>query len=75
MQLDSRDATERLLCVCVEVEMLGPYDAWVEVKGYDEFVQWVNQTNVAKAEEEAAARSDSLLAKALAAMQGGAAPR
>lgn len=55
--------------------MLGPYDAWVEVKGYDEFVQWVNQTNVAKAEEEAAARSDSLLAKALAAMQGGAAPR
>jgi len=53
------------------VEMLGPHAAWVEVKGYDEFVQWVNQTNVSKAEAEAGARSDSLLSKALAAMQEG----
>ena len=53
------------------VEVLGLHEAWVEVKGYDEFVQWVNQTNVSKAEAEAGARSDSLLSKALAAMQEG----
>ena len=55
----------------LEVEMLGPHEAWGEVAGYSEFVEWVDSASKVKAEADAAARSATILREATAALLNG----
>ena len=54
------------------VEMHGPHEAWLDVAGYTDFVEWVNQTNAAKADSDAAARSAAVLQSSITTMINGA---
>lgn len=53
------------------VELLGPLEAWVDVAGYSDFVEWAQSANQARAEADAAARNARILDAAITTMQSG----